>query len=92
MIVFTFYSNRLCDSFSDFGYATTSTKMNELFTIYSRFESLFNVSRFFKFLRSNGQFYGSRDDQLMLQDRFKIKSSYDSGSYDMFVPEPIMVL
>ena len=44
MIVFTFYSNKLCDSFSDFGYATTSTKMNELFTIYSRFESLFTLT------------------------------------------------
>ena len=44
MIIFTFYSNKLCDSFSDFGYATTSTKMNELFTIYSRFESLFTLT------------------------------------------------
>ena len=32
------------------------------------------------FLTLNGQFYGSNDDQLMLQDQFTMKNSYESGS------------
>ena len=32
------------------------------------------------FLTSNGQFHRSNDDQLILQDQFTMKNSYESGS------------
>ena len=43
------------------------------------YQHLINVNRFFV-LTSNGQFYGSNDDQLMLQERFIIKKISECGS------------
>ena len=35
--------------------------------------------------------YRSNDDQLMLEDQFVIKNTYESSRYCVFIPDPIKI-